>query len=430
MSDEPIMSTSWVDTFRVHVSELLSNTKAALSDMPSWERLVHLFWLAGPFILLIERSPADLWLSLLATIFLFRSVCLQSVWWLQTFWVRAAFLFWAVCLAAAAFSTMPIYSVGEAVAWFRFPLFAMAVTFWLGRDRRLVKAMLVSIGLGMLVMGGINIAELVLVGQDGGRLSWPYGDLVPGNYLAKACLPAFVVVLAFATSASNRLANLAALTALFSLSTSVMTGERVNFLIRLCSAVIAAVVWKPRIVKVASVAIFFLLALCLAIISSPSTVFRFVVNFFEQLPFHSDSNYYQTMAPGVLAFLESPTLGVGPGNMRFLCQEITSNSIFYDCHPHPHNYYIQMLGETGIIGLVTGILFLGSIIWACARPALHDRSNVVVATMWIVPFGLFWPIATTADFFGQWNNIFMWSAVGIALAGSQIGNASNPAPND
>ena len=78
--------------------------------------------------------------------------------------VRAALLFWAVCLAAAAFSTMPIYSVGEAVACFRFPLFAMAVTFWLGRDRRLVKAMLVSIGLVAFLMGGIIIAELVLAG--------------------------------------------------------------------------------------------------------------------------------------------------------------------------------------------------------------------------------------------------------------------------
>ena len=29
----------------------------------------HIFWLLGPFILLIERSPADLWLSLIALIF-------------------------------------------------------------------------------------------------------------------------------------------------------------------------------------------------------------------------------------------------------------------------------------------------------------------------------------------------------------------------
>ena len=29
------------------------------------------------------------------------------------FWVKAAFLFWAVCLLAAVASVMPIYSIGE-----------------------------------------------------------------------------------------------------------------------------------------------------------------------------------------------------------------------------------------------------------------------------------------------------------------------------
>ena len=64
----------------------------------------------------------------------------------------------------------------------------------------------------------------------------------------------------------------------------------------------------------------------------------------------------------------------------------------------------------------------------CAVPAIRDRSNVVVATMWIVPFGLFWPIASMADFFGQWNNIFMWSALAIALAGSRIGTGDRTGP--
>ena len=62
----------------------------------------------------------------------------------------------------------------RAVVWFRFPLFAMAVVFWLGRDRRFVYAMLASISAGMLVMCAINAAEMVLLGQVNGRLSWPW----------------------------------------------------------------------------------------------------------------------------------------------------------------------------------------------------------------------------------------------------------------
>ena len=142
---------------------------------------------------------------------------------------------------------MPAYSIGEAVVWFRFPLFAMAVVFWLGRDRRLVY-MLLSIGCGMVIMSGILAAEMMIVGRRGERLSWPYGDLVPGNYL-KACLPAFLVV-CYALSVNRQLASFSALIALASIIASIMSGERINFLIRACGGLLAAVAWKPKLGRV------------------------------------------------------------------------------------------------------------------------------------------------------------------------------------
>ena len=46
----------------------------ALVALPRWEKGFHIFWLLGPFILLIERSPADIWLSFLAIAFVIRSI--------------------------------------------------------------------------------------------------------------------------------------------------------------------------------------------------------------------------------------------------------------------------------------------------------------------------------------------------------------------
>ena len=401
---------------------IVHDTGEALQSLTAWERAIHVFWLIGPFILLIERSPADLWLSVVALTFAGRSIARREGWWLHVGWVRLAFLFWAACLLSAALSPLPAYSLGETFVWFRFPLFAMAVVFWLGRDRRLVNGMLLSVGVGMVAMSLILAAEVSIVGLHYGRLSWPYGDLVPGNYLAKACLPAFLVAVAMATSSNGKAASWAAVIALISIVASVMTGERINFLIRACSGMLAALAWRPRLYRVIAIFAVEGIAVLIAVMNTPGLVQRFFNQFIEQLPTHGDSPYFRAIAPGFLAFRESPLLGVGPGNLRMLCPEIIAGSAAYDCHPHPHNYYFQMLGEAGIVGLLTGAMFLGSIIWACAKPALRDRSNVVVATMWIVPFAFFWPVASTADFFGQWNNIFMWSAVALALAGSQIGS--------
>jgi hypothetical protein len=54
--------------------------------------------------------------------------------WLRPLWVRAGFAFWLWRLLSAALSSNPGYSLGEAAAWFRFSLFAMATVFWLGRE--------------------------------------------------------------------------------------------------------------------------------------------------------------------------------------------------------------------------------------------------------------------------------------------------------
>jgi hypothetical protein len=37
-----------------------------------------------------------------------------------------------------------------------------------------------------------------------------------------------------------------------------------------------------------------------------------------------------------------------------------------------------------------------------------------------VPLGFFFPLQSTADFFGQWNNIFMWSAIALVLAAGNM----------
>ena len=409
---------------------LVAGGKAALAELPEWERYLFIFWLFGPFILLIERSPADAWLSVLALTFAVRSVVRREGWWLKKFWVRAAFLFWAVCLLAGALSPLPLYSCGEAFIWFRFPLFAMATAFWLGRDKRLVHLMILSTGIGMVTMCGILMAEILIVGPQGGRLSWPYGDLVPGNYLAKVGLPAFVVAVALATSHANNVARLGAIVTLLSIVMSMITGERINFLIRAFSCMIAAIAWKPKVWRVLLIVAVEVIAVVVVMKTLPDLGNRYVDKFVEQMPTNAESPYYRAMAPGILAFDQAPILGIGPGNLRYLCNDVVAGSPGLDCHPHPHNYYIQIAGEAGLLGLVTGVLFLGSIIWVCAVPAIRNRSSVVVATMWIVPFGLFWPISSTSDFFGQWNNIFMWSAIAIAIAGAQIGLSDNALSDD
>ena len=50
---------------------------------------------------------------------------------------------------------------------------------------------------------------------------------------------------------------------------------------------------------------------------------------------------------------------------------------------------------------------IGSLTWFSFVSGLKTKGNLIAATAFVVPLGLFFPIQSTADFFGQWNNIFM-----------------------
>ena len=406
-------------TIKAMFKDIWTGLGNALAAMPRWEKGFHIFWLLGPFILLIERSPADIWLSILALAFVVRSIMKRDGGWLKAFWVRTSFLFLAVCMVSSALSVMPAYAFSEGLAWFRFPLFAMATAFWLGTDRRLLYAMLVSTALGMMLMTGILTAEMIIEGQKGGRLSWPYDDLVSGNYLSKVGLPAFTIMVALAIGAKPRLASIMGGRSLISIIMSVLTGERINFLIRACGGMLAALAWRPHWRRYFILVVVEILAIAAVFTVMPNVQDRFTNAVVNSLPTGPHSDYYRVMGAGLTVFKTAPVLGIGPATHRELCPSILDETPKFRCDNHPHNYYIQFLTETGVIGLITGGLMIVSIIWAAFAGWRQNRANVVAATAFVVPFGLFFPIQSTGDFFGQWNNIFMWSAIALALAAAR-----------
>ena len=387
----------------------------ALISLSPLERSIHIFWLSGPFVLLIERSPADIWLSSIGLCFMVRCLWKKNFEFFSTFWVRALFFFWLWCLVSATISDTNWYSFGEAFAWFRFPLFAVATVFWLGKDRRFVNAMLVSIFFATLTMCAILIAEILIVGQQGGRLSWPYDDLVSGNYIAKVGLPAFITMVALAFSGRTNCSNLAGSISILVTFVVAMTGERVNFLILVCSGFLAGISWRPSLKRVLKVTVANAFIIVAVLYFLPSEKQSRLLELFDDSQFSYSQEHFRTVMGGFEAFKTSPVVGVGPGNYRLVSHSLLQDKPHLRPDNHPHNFYVQLLAETGIIGLILGSVFVGSIILACYRAGRKIKDHIFFQTAWVIPFGFFWPVATSADFFGQWNNIFMWSSVALAL---------------
>ena len=51
-------------------------------------------------------------------------------------------------------------------------------------------------------------------------------------------------------------------------------------------------------------------------------------------------------------FLDNKFFGIGNKMFRIVCKDQKYKTNKHGCSTHPHNYYIQVLSENGLIGLV------------------------------------------------------------------------------
>jgi len=120
-------------------------------------------------------------------------------------------------------------------------------------------------------------------------------------------------------------------------------------------------------------------------------------------------------------FKDQPIFGHGPKMFRIICADEKYATGTSPCMTHPHNFYIQLLAETGIIGflfLLSGFLYvifaatkqLKSIIFRQKR-FLSDYQVCLLGSILIT----LWPLTTNGNFFNNWLMIVYSLPVGCYL---------------
>ena len=111
-------------------------------------------------------------------------------------------------------------------------------------------------------------------------------------------------------------------------------------------------------------------------------------------------------------FLDNKFLGVGVKNFRNFCGDEKYEESIFSCTTHPHNTYIQILSETGIIGFAFLIL---AFIYFCKYIIKHFLlrlrgkfyfSDFEICVLSGIAIYL-WPVVPTGNIFNNWLNIAM-----------------------
>ena len=411
--------------------DFLSGYKADIKEADFIGKIICWIWLCLPFIYLVERSPADASVSLIVALFIYRSILIKDWRWLNLGWFKICLAFGLVSAISALSSDLPFVSLFDTISWFRFPLLAVTGTYLISKYKNVSLSILFSSYVGILLMCSILTAEVVINfeawtanASGGARLTWPYGDPVSGNYLAKFGLPSFIIAITFTflqptskwqnnKQRKLQIKTLSLIIIFLMISFTFLTGERMNTLIIVCSGTLALLFAPRKKYKTIGFLISAIVVVAIGAFYLNDFLFqKFAVNFIWQILNISNTGYWHLWMTGIDAFLENPVLGLGPGNFRFLCEDIsTFLSPFQRCDNHPHNFLSQILAETGFVGT---ILYIAMILVLIRHFWKKRRATPFHGVLFVVPVALFFPFKSNADFFGQWNNLMIW--YGIALA--------------
>ena len=126
-------------------------------------------------------------------------------------------------------------------------------------------------------------------------------------------------------------------------------------------------------------------------------------------------------------FLDNPIFGIGPKLFRIRCEE-EKFYIHYGCSTHPHNLYIQLLAETGLIGFIPVLFCFFYIVYKFFINIVNFKQKNIKSSynytslnedyrtcLFIALLIALWPLIPTGSVFNNWLGIVSFLPVGFLL---------------
>ncbi|HEX2525550.1 MAG TPA: O-antigen ligase family protein [Geminicoccus sp.] len=373
-----------------------------------------------PLLFLLGRAVADVALILVAVAFLARSAASRDVAWIWEPWVLVGLAWVGWLTFGGLFAADVASATGKAAVQIRFVLFAAALATVHFRNTAVRANFLLALSSAVVLVAidcviqaatgtsltGRGLPELY-------RLSGPFDSQKAGTYLAKTIFPTLLPLMLI--MGDRRRAAWVVLLALAVAGMIIaLTGER-SALLTFGLGTLVCLLLLPRLRSfLLPVVLLATLGAGVLVLSRPILVERFVGHTEDDLTNFADKRYGMILRSGLALAADQPITGIGVAEFPKRCPSpelAVIGPVDVRCVSHPHNPWMEMLVEGGVVGLALWLAMVG--LWL-KRFAAAGRPVLVVGLATLLPFS--WPLMTSMSLFTTWNAILWWQAVGLLLA--------------
>jgi O-antigen ligase len=388
-----------------------------------WMLIISLipFLIWGPFF-------PDLIVSLSALIFLFYVVRKKDFYYFNNKPLIIFFIFCAYCILVSIFVAKDMMlSFESSLFYFRIGVFSCLIWYLVEQDKKILTyfyyALVISF-LALIVDGYIQFftgTNILGLPKAGDRISSFFGDqLIMGSYLSRL----FPLLFALFIVKEKKKLELYFMILFFLLLSGLVliSGERAAFAFY-CLSFLFILIFMKGYAK-----------LRIAVSVGSAIVIIIIISSFDQVKNRMISDPTNTMAKSIFTpahdslirtaynmFLDKPLVGHGPKMFRVICKDEKYATGITPCMTHPHNFYVQLLAETGIIGFSFLFSAFAYVMYCAYRQLksivlrqkryLSDYQVCLLAGILITV----WPLTTNGNFFNNWLMIVYSLPVGFYL---------------
>ena len=338
------------------------------------------------------------------------------------------FIFCIYCILVSIFFAKDILlSFESSLFYFRIGVFSCLIWYLLEQDKKILNyfyyALVISFS-ALIVDGYIQFftgTNIVGLTKAGDRISSFFGDeLIMGSYISRLFPLLFAL---FIVKVKKKLELYFMIPFFVLLSGLVLiSGERASFFLYVLSFLFI-IIFVKGYAKLKTIFLIGSLIITIIIISS-----------FDKVKNRMLSDPKSTITKSVFTpshdslirtaynmFLDKPLFGHGPKMFRVICKDEKYAVGITPCMTHPHNFYVQLLAETGIIGFSFLFSAFAYVLYCAYRQFksivlrqkryLTDYQVCLLAGILITV----WPLTTNGNFFHNWLMIVYSLPVGFYL---------------